>query len=78
MAFLLKKNFAMLRVLSGAQCFSVTNDFFPGLKNTYLYCLNGALMTLIFFCCRVLVFPILYDMYARQIGKFQSKVLSQP
>ena len=42
------------------------------LKKTLLYVVNGMMMVLVFFCCRILVYPIFYFAYARQrdIGFF--------
>jgi hypothetical protein len=33
-----------------------------------LYLINGFFMVLMFACCRVLIFPVLYYVYGRQIG----------
>jgi hypothetical protein len=42
-----------------------------------VYNVNGALMTVIFFCCRVLVFPLLYHMFAKQLGEKQGDQIGQ-
>ena len=35
-----------------------------GHKSTLMYNLNGAVMTLAFFCCRILIFPFMFYRYA--------------
>ncbi|XP_061774792.1 TLC domain-containing protein 3A-like [Nerophis ophidion] len=39
-----------------------------GLDNTRLYRVNGVFTLLTFFMCRILIFPFMYWMYARQLG----------
>ena len=34
-------------------------------QKTLLHKLNGALMILVFFCCRILLFPYMYYTYSR-------------
>lgn len=39
-----------------------------GLDNTYLHRINGVVVLLTFFTCRILIFPFMYWMYGRQFG----------
>ncbi|XP_077578351.1 TLC domain-containing protein 3A-like isoform X2 [Stigmatopora nigra] len=39
-----------------------------GLDHTRLHTINGILLLLTFFICRILIFPFMYWMYARQVG----------
>ena len=40
-----------------------------GQKRSKFYVLNGILMMTVFFCCRILIFPIIYQLYGDQAGK---------
>lgn len=50
--------------------FSSTSDLSPdiqlGLDNSRLHRINGVIVLLTFFTCRILVFPFMYWMYGRQ------------
>ncbi|XP_061637657.1 TLC domain-containing protein 3A-like isoform X2 [Phyllopteryx taeniolatus] len=39
-----------------------------GLNNTRLHSINGILVLLTFFTCRILIFPFMYWMYGRHVG----------
>ncbi|XP_061682477.1 TLC domain-containing protein 3A-like [Syngnathoides biaculeatus] len=39
-----------------------------GLNNTRLHSINGILVLLTFFTCRILIFPFMYWMYGQQVG----------
>ncbi|XP_061137604.1 TLC domain-containing protein 3A-like [Syngnathus typhle] len=39
-----------------------------GLDNTRLHTINGMLVLLTFFMCRIMIFPFMYWMYGRQVG----------
>ncbi|XP_054649867.1 TLC domain-containing protein 3A-like [Dunckerocampus dactyliophorus] len=45
-----------------------------GLNNTRLHRVNGILVLLTFFTCRILIFPFMYWMYGRQVGMPLHKV----
>jgi hypothetical protein len=40
-----------------------------GLKQSLWYIVNGAVMTIVFFFCRVVFFPLIYYIYSREHGK---------
>lgn len=39
-----------------------------GLKDTRLYIINGLIMLVVFFLCRVIMFPYVIYLYARSVG----------
>uniref|UniRef100_A0A0K2T711 Protein FAM57Alike [Xiphosphorus maculatus] n=3 Tax=Lepeophtheirus salmonis TaxID=72036 RepID=A0A0K2T711_LEPSM len=46
-----------------------------GLKSSILYLVNGLLMNIVFFICRILVFPYMYQLYANQCGLTLSQLI---
>ena len=48
----------------------VNFEIFSGLKKSIWYIINGAVMTVVFFFCRVVFFPLVYYLYSIENGKF--------
>ena len=49
--------------------------FCSDLKKSLWYIVNGAVMTVVFLCCRVVFFPVVYYLFSLEHGKFDFVLL---
>lgn len=56
--------------------FQKCDFYFIDLKKSVWYIVNGAVMTVVFLCCRVVFFPVVYYLYSLEHGNILNLFLS--